>query len=370
MKAREVVRGAIGVMSLLAAGCSPAVDGAPASTGPAVPIDGAQGWTWNADEACARSDSTSTVAILTGPKAGIARAALDAAHLYFATGYGTPVIVSFPLPCGKPVVLAQLSSPLVAGLAYSDGELYWLDGEALRALSLDTRKIRTVATRRGDPAAATNPVLAVQAGVAYWADTDGTVSKVSTRGGPVTELASGYDPPGAIAVEGDTVYWSAVAAPVGTGMGLSSLGKVLKIPTTGGDVTTLAIAEENPDSMAVTATAVYWGDAGRFHIDAPSTPGSIMSLGLDAKIPEVFAAGEMAPSELTVAGGALFWVTGAGLSGQGVHERALSQGTVQIIIDDYVPGYTLVASESTLYVLHQIRDDKLVIESRPVAAAP
>jgi hypothetical protein len=70
-------------------------------------------------------------------------------------------------------------------------------------------------------------------------------------GGDIITLASAQNSPGAIAVDATTVYWTSTH---------SSAGAVLKIPISGGATTTLASGQAGPATIAVDATSVYWAN--------------------------------------------------------------------------------------------------------------
>ncbi len=81
----------------------------------------------------------------------------------------------------------------------------------------------------------------------YWTDFErGTVMKVPTGGGTITTLASGLAAPGA----------SPWTPPASTGRAQGSA--VMKVPTGGGTPTTLASGHSSASGIAVDATSVYW----------------------------------------------------------------------------------------------------------------
>ena len=77
------------------------------------------------------------------------------------------------------------------------------------------------------------------------------MNAVPVGGGSVTTLASGQNDPGSLVVDGTHVYWVTTAVP-------SYDGTVNEVPLGGGSVTTLASGQNDPSSLAVDGTHVYW----------------------------------------------------------------------------------------------------------------
>jgi hypothetical protein len=75
-----------------------------------------------------------------------------------------------------------------------------------------------------------------------------------TMGRCLVTLAAGQDNPGSIAVDTTSVYW--------TNYGGYTFGRVLKVSTGGGTPITLASAQSAPNGIAVDATNVYWTNQG------------------------------------------------------------------------------------------------------------
>jgi sugar lactone lactonase YvrE len=104
--------------------------------------------------------------------------------------------------------------------------------------------------------------IAVGSAGVYWTDTnDETVMAVGLSGGTPTTLASGngngvgsnVDDPVSLTVDSKNVYW--------TNGGNAS---VMSVPVGGGSVTTLSVSpnDADPDGIAVTASAVFFGADG------------------------------------------------------------------------------------------------------------
>jgi hypothetical protein len=89
----------------------------------------------------------------------------------------------------------------------------------------------------------------------YWLDAQGYVMRVPTAGGDATTIASTTGPGAAgqltgLAVDADHVYWSAGLSPDG--------GYIAQAPASGGPVTTIASGLNSPDQLATDGTNVYW----------------------------------------------------------------------------------------------------------------
>jgi hypothetical protein len=84
-------------------------------------------------------------------------------------------------------------------------------------------------------------------------------------------LASTTGNVGGMAVDATSVYWTAY-----------SDGDVLKVPVTGGTVTTLASQQDEPSEIAVTPTSVYWTNATGALLSVPIGGGSVDTLASSA----------------------------------------------------------------------------------------
>ncbi len=99
--------------------------------------------------------------------------------------------------------------------------------------------------------------LAVDDAALYWLTATGDVRKIDKHpdaGAPV-ELAAGQTNAFRIALDGDSVYFTALGASVGAGF-------VARVPKAGGAVEVLAAGQSNPRGIAVDASGVYWVDEG------------------------------------------------------------------------------------------------------------
>ncbi len=127
----------------------------------------------------------------------------------------------------------------------------------------------------------------------YWADLpqgagDGNVSEIPVGGGGVTTLASGLNDPVSVTVDRTHVYW--VDGYDGT---------VNDVPLRGGSVTTLASGLNDPVSVAVDSTHVYWANL---------TDGTVNEVPLGGGTVTTLAAGQNGPVSVAVQGGYVYWL--------------------------------------------------------------
>jgi hypothetical protein len=186
--------------------------------------------------------------------------AVDATSIYWANG-GT-----FLCNCGS-IVRAALDGSSTTTLAYGgtfpssiavdSASVYWIENSAaVLEMPLSGGPPSILASVPGR-FVGIQGALAIDATAAYWAQPghgvgDGTILKVPLTGGSVTTLASGQCFPGSITVDTTSVYWTTY----GTG---TTSGTVVKAALDGSGMTTLA-SEQAPSAIAVDATSVYWAN--------------------------------------------------------------------------------------------------------------
>lgn len=184
--------------------------------------------------------------------------------LFVGGGMGRGVIMRAPLDGGAPVTVASVPDNFAPAMQSVGGDLFWAawdavpfgtgGPDAVYEVPIAGGTVTTIVTSN-DVAAPTS--LAVDGTHVYWTDGTGDFAVVAAaiHGGAVTTLVSrATDPGSSIAVGGANVYWANLD------------GSLMRVPSSGGNVTTLATANspEGPGntSVALDATSVYWTPGG------------------------------------------------------------------------------------------------------------
>jgi hypothetical protein len=193
--------------------------------------------------------------------------AMDETHVYWTSSEDTAVF-RFPLSgTGTPEAIA-LNQERPSQVVSNGAHVYWIENGGF-----PNSAIKRVAKQGGEApltlAAAQNQALAlnVDSEFVYWATSIslGNIlrSPLSGSSGEPTVLVANQNLPGAVAVDGKSLFWMNVVTPVGMDQPWTRAG-VTRCPLAGCDgagMETLAIqAHDAPYSwsMAVDETHLYW----------------------------------------------------------------------------------------------------------------
>jgi hypothetical protein len=232
--------------------------------------------------------------------------AVDATNAYFTDGFVGGGVIEVPLGGGTPVTLFAappglpvLQSQQPWSVAVDAKNVYWTIQEdsfqtignhsPIQAVPIDGGTPTTLAfSTCGSGAVATD-------GVDVFFTDCGSLMKVPTTGGTVVTMAleassSGF---GGVTLDANNVYW------VSAGCG-GYTGAVYSTPRAGGTVVTLA-SNQAPNGIAVDATNVYWSNA-------PPGMGTIMSVPIAGGTPVTLAV-DPGPGALAVTPTALYWTS-------------------------------------------------------------
>lgn len=151
--------------------------------------------------------------------------------------------------------------------------------------------------------------ITIDATSVYWTSADGNtgmVSKVGLDGGTPVTLATGLSStPVSIAVDANSIYW---VLP-GTGTNNYTDGVVAKAPLDGGVPTVLASGLNQPSSLAIDSTWVYWTDEGAAITGGGNFPGDVSKVLLDGGGLTVLASGLTVPNSLAINASGLYWLS-------------------------------------------------------------
>jgi hypothetical protein len=233
--------------------------------------------------------------------------AVDRVFVYY-TQRSVGRVMRVPIAGGQAVALAtKLDSPLF--LATDGASLYWTGGQTtgtgtVMKLALDQgAKPITLIDGQSRPRA-----IAVDGGYVYWTDfLDGTLLRTldhidaTADGGArqATRLATGLNRPSDLAVRDGYAYLP--DQPVLP----DQPGRILRVPTTGGDVQCLATMTGTPFGIATDGISVYWSTLG----DGAIFKTSVDKTTIDCLTVPPFAPGEADPHFLTVDPLAVYWGT-------------------------------------------------------------
>ena len=180
--------------------------------------------------------------------------------VFWLEQYSPTVLLKMPTTGGEPERLAE--SDDLRDLVSDNDAIYWSDGAAILMRPHDGGSIVTL-----NPEASAN-FLTVSGGALFWLSFNEDymmVNSMPTSGGETVELAR-QDTPipnggtgrvcvAALAVDGETVYWSRSED------GRSGSGSIHQVSRTGGPATqTVDRLDMGPCSLAIANDSLYWAD--------------------------------------------------------------------------------------------------------------
>jgi hypothetical protein len=134
--------------------------------------------------------------------------------------------------------------------------------------------------------------IVVDATNVYWTSPEsGAVLTVPLAGGSAVTLASGQNNPHSIALDTTSVYWA-------------NLDAVMKMPKAGGTPVALAAGLAFVSTIVLDSTSVYWSDA--------TAPGSVKKVPLGGGRATVFAPNQGAAEVLVLSGTNICWSLACG----------------------------------------------------------
>jgi hypothetical protein len=145
--------------------------------------------------------------------------------------------------------------------------------------------------------------LAIDAINVYWGNDD-AVMKVPIGGGAPVKLAAGRFVTG-VAVDAKNVYWINGATTKD-----SVDGSLMQLAIGGGSPVVLASALDNPHSLVVDVTSVYWANVGTYQVGPPQSSannGTVMKAPIGGGGATTLASGQNAPTGVAVDAANVYW---------------------------------------------------------------
>jgi hypothetical protein len=259
---------------------SPASAGAAADAGPTGYI-----------EECSKQGCDAGSFVLASKQGTPYYLAVDDTRVYFTTWDDGAIRAISKYAAGTPAtIVSGLQHPFY--IALDANTIYWVDFDQGTVESCPKTGCgnvpKVLASGQSSPQG-----LAVGGTTVYWS-TGSTIMSVPTDGGAVTQLVGGQDHPGAITVAAPYVYWSAN----------STNGAILRCTVGACDAGTVATGFQYPAQIAVDGPDLYWIASGL----PASASGVLMQLRGDGGAPVTLAASQPYPHALAIDGTTIYWV--------------------------------------------------------------
>jgi hypothetical protein len=178
---------------------------------------------------------------------------LDANTIYWVDS-SAGLIQSCPnTGCGNVPKTLATAQDNPQGLAVDGTTVYWSTSSTIMSAPKDGGAVTQVVGGADRPGA-----LTVAAPYLYWCanSTNGAIMRCTIGACDAGVVASGFQYPARIAVDGPDLYWIAAGLPA------SASGAVMMLRGDGGAPITLATLQKYPHAVAVDATSIYWVNAG------------------------------------------------------------------------------------------------------------